>query len=161
VIFFPNGVIRQVISPEAAYVTTTGVQDLTPSQREAVAAELKRDFLNVLQHAGDPKYTFNASGKEKLDGTDATVVDVNADGLAVRWWIGPDGTLLQEAHTEAGDRGPQTYTMKYSTWQSFDGLTYPTKMIMFADGTEQASQILNNMELNTEIDPLTFKRPKQ
>ena len=159
-IVYPNGVIWQVVSPEAAFIEVAKVEDLTPSQRDAVAAQLKRDFLNVLQHADDPKYTFSANGKEKLGDTEATVVDVNADGLAVRWWIGPDGTLLQEEHTEAGAQAA-TYTTKYSNWQTFDGLKYPTKMEMFANGTEQASEVLNDMKVNPEIDPLIFKRPKK
>jgi hypothetical protein len=160
-IVYPNGVIWQVVSPEAAFIEVAQVQDLTPSQRDAVAAQLKRDFLNVLQHADDPKYTFSANGKEKLGDTEATVVDVNADGLAVRWWIGSDGTLLQEEHTEAGAQGQQTYTIKYSKWDSFDGLKYPTKMELFANGTEQTSEVLNDMKVNPEIDPKLFDRPKK
>lgn len=158
-VVYPNGVIWQVVTPEAAFIEVAKVEDLTPSQRDAVAAQLKRDFLNVLQHADNPKYTFSANGKEKLGDTDATVVDVNADGLAVRWWISPDGTLLQEEHTEAGPQGAQTYTTKYSQWESFDGLKYPTKMEMLADGTKQGSEVLNDMKVNPEIDPLIFKRP--
>ena len=160
-IVYSSGMIWQVVSPEAAFISGAMVEDLTPSQRDGVAGQLKRDFLNVLQHADDPKYTFSASGKEKLGDIEATVVDVNADGLAVRWWIGPDGTLLQEEHTEAGAQGPQTYTTKYSNWQTFDGLKYPTKMEMLANGTQQASEVLRDMTVNPEIDPLIFKRPKK
>jgi zinc protease len=160
-VVFPSGVIWQVVSPEAAFISRAKVEDLTPSLRDAVAAQLKRDFLNVLQHADDPKYTFSAIGNEKLGDTEATVVDVNADGLAVRWWIGTDGTLLQEEHTEAGAQGPQTYTIKYSRWQDFDGLKYPTKAEIFAGRTKQASEVLIDMKVNSEIDPLLFKRPQQ
>ncbi len=156
-VIFPSGVIWQVVSPEASFISEAKVEDLTPSQRDAVAAGLKRDFLNVLQHADDPKYTFSAIGKEKLGDTEATVVDVNADGLAVRWWIGADGTLLQEEHTEAGVR----YTTKYSKWDNFDGLKYPTKMEMLANGAEQASEVLHDMKVNPEIDPAIFQRPKR
>jgi hypothetical protein len=160
-VVFSSGVIWQVVSPEAAFISRTKVEDLSPSQREAVAAQLKRDFLNVLQHADDPKYTFSGHGNEKLGDAEATVVDVNADGLAVRWWIGADGTLLQEEHTEAGAQGPQTYTIKYSKWQDFEGLKYPTKMVMLANAKEQTSQILNDLKINPEIDPLIFQRPQQ
>jgi zinc protease len=155
-VVFPSGVVWQVLSPEASFISRATVEDLTPSQREAVAAQLKRDFLNVLQHADDPKYTFTANGKDKLGDTEATVVDVNADGLAVRWWIGPDGTLLQEEHSEAG----ASYTTKYSKWENFDGLKYPTKIRLFANGTEQANEVLNDMTVNPEIDPSIFKRPQ-
>ncbi len=133
------------------------MQDLTPSQREAVAAQLKRDFLNVLQHADDPKYTFTANGKDKLGDNDATVVDVNADGLPVRWWIGPDGTLLQEEHSEAGASWTPP---KYSKWENFDGLKYPTKMKLFANGTEQASEVVNDMDGEPRDRPVIFKRPQ-
>jgi hypothetical protein len=160
-VIFPSGLVWQVVSPEVAFIKAAKVEDLTPSQRDAVAAQLKRDFLNVLQHAGDPKYTFSAHGKEKLGDAEATVVDVNADGLAVRWWIGPDGFLLQEEHIEAGARGPQTYTTKYSKWQDFDGLKYPAKQDMFSNGTEQASEVVKDMKVNPDIDPKMFDRPKQ
>jgi hypothetical protein len=149
-----------VVSPEAAFMTGAMLQDLTPSQRASVAASLKRDFLNVLQHADDPKYTFSASGKEKLGDTEATVVDVNADGVTVRWWIGTDGTLLQEEHTEALERGPQTFTIKYSDWKSFDGLKYPTTLELLSNGVELDKTTVNDLQVNPPVDLKLFERPQ-
>jgi zinc protease len=158
-IAYPRGVIWQVVSPEATFMTGAMLQDLTPSQRASVHASLKRDFLNVLQHADDPKYTFSASGKEKQGDTEATVVDVNADGVTVRWWIGTDGTLLQEEHTEALERGNATFTIQYSKWQNFDGLHYPTVLELLSDGVELDKTTVNDLQVNTAVDPLLFKRP--
>jgi hypothetical protein len=154
-------VIWQVVSPEAAFMTGGILQDLTPSQRASVQASLKRDFLNVLQHADDPKYTFSASGKEKLGDTEATVVDVNADGVTVRWWIGTDGTLLQEEHTEAVERGKATFTIKYSDWKSFDGLKYPTTLKLSSNGAELDKTTVNDLQVNPAVDPKLFDRPQQ
>jgi zinc protease len=158
---YRGGVIWQVVSPEAAFMTGGILQDLTPSQRASVQASLKRDFLNVLQHADDPKYTFSASGKEKLGDTEATVVDVNADGVTVRWWIGTDGTLLQEEHTEAVERGKATFTIKYSDWKSFDGLKYPTTLKLSSNGAELDKTTVNDLQVNPAVDPKLFDRPQQ
>jgi len=88
---------------------------------------LKRDFLNVLQHKDDAKFTFMQRARKKL--------------AAWRrpWWMwtrrryhtlvdGPDGLMLQEQFGEVGQSGPSTMMMKYSEWKSFDGLEYPTSM---------------------------------
>jgi len=52
------------------------------------------------------------------------VVEVNADGAVTRWWLGPEGELLQEQYTELGQFGPSKLIMKYSDWKSFDGLRF-------------------------------------
>src|SRR5208282_5057446 len=40
-IVYSSGVVWQVVSPEAAFISMAKAQDLTPSQRDAVAAQLK------------------------------------------------------------------------------------------------------------------------
>jgi zinc protease len=161
-ISMPNGEVRQVVTPAAAFlVMRMKSQDLTPSQLALVISAMKRDFLSVLQHLNDPNYTFNARGKEKLDGAEATVVEVNADGVPARWWIGADGTLLQVEFSEAGKSGPETFTTKYLRWLSFDGLQYPTIMASFSRGVPQSRMILSDMEVNHEVDPKLFERPQQ
>jgi zinc protease len=156
-----TGMMRQVVTPEATFEALgKQVKDLAPDQRALLAASLKRDFLNVLQHANDPGYTFTGRGQEMLNGTKATVVDVNADGLTARWWISEDGTLLQEEHSEPGDKGPQTIITRYVRWENFDGLLYPTILISSSDGVPQARIAVNDMEVNPPVDPALFEKPK-
>ncbi|HVJ04966.1 MAG TPA: insulinase family protein [Candidatus Saccharimonadales bacterium] len=158
----PQGEMKRVVTPSAAFMAMGAqVRDLPPSERSSEAASLKRDFLNVLQHAGDSKYTFSASGKEKLGDAEAIVVEVNADGAKSQWWIGPDGKLLQEEFSEVGQTGPTTLTMKYSDWKSFDGLQYPTKYEMVNGGQPVAKMTLSSMEVNAAVDPKLFEKPAQ
>jgi len=89
------------------------------------------------------------------------VVDVNADGAVSRWWIGPDGRLLQERFTEVGQNGPSTMTMKYSAWKSFDGLQYPTKFEMLSGEESDGSMTLTTMEVNAPVDPKLFEKPQE
>jgi zinc protease len=158
----PQGEMLMVTTPGAAFVAMGAqVHDVPLRQKDAEMASLKRDFLNVLQHIGDPKYTFTATGKEKVGDTEAIVVDVNADGAPTRWWIGPDGKTLQEQFEETGQDGPRMAIMKYSEWKNFDGLLYPTKYEM-SSGPETPSMhlALDAMEVNASIDPKLFEKPR-
>jgi zinc protease len=162
-IALPQGELLQVVTPDASFmVMGPQVRDLPTNQRNSELSSLKHDFVNVLQHVGDSKYTFTANGQEKLGDIEATVVDVNADGAPTRWWIGGDGKLLQEQSPTLGQSGPTTQTMKYSDWKNFDGLLYPTKYEMLEGAGEQAVTItLSTMEVNAAIDPKLFLKPQQ
>jgi zinc protease len=157
----PQGDLRQVVTPTTAFfVIGERMRELPPPMHASQLDGLKRDFLNVLQHVGDAKYTFTASTKEKMDDMDALVVDVNADGATTRWWVAPGGELLQERYTEVSQSGPSTSTVKYSDWKSFDGLNLPTKYEL--EGGEEAgttTMTLNAAEVNPAIDPALFEKP--
>lgn len=159
----PQGELRLVVTPTAAFmVKGPQVRDLPPIQRASANAALKHDFINVLQHVNDPKYTFTATSNEMLDDLESTVVNVNADGTFTRWWISAEGKLLQERYSEIGQAGPTTQTMRYSDWKSFGGLQYPAKYEMLdEDGQPEFSMILVAMEVNDAVDPKLFDKPTQ
>jgi zinc protease len=159
-ISLPQGEMLQVVTSTAAFVAMGNrAQDLPPSERATQASALKRDFINVLQHIGDSKYTYAAAGKEKLGDQETTILDVNADGAHTRWWIASDGRLLQEQFTEVGESGPQTLTMTYSDWKDYGGLRYPATFAMSGDPQNDFSMTLDSMEINPSIDPRLFEKP--
>jgi hypothetical protein len=159
IISHDGGIIRQVLTPNEAFMLVgMRKQELLPVQREWMAAALKCDFLNVLQHAGDPKYSFTANGKETLEDTDATIVDVNADGVTTRWWIAADGTLLQDERAFASGSHVKKYTTKYSRWKSFDGLNYPTRHELFSEGAEQTRTTVSDVDVNQPVDIKLFEK---
>jgi hypothetical protein len=160
-ISLPEGQLLQVVTPTVAFMAMgTQVRDLPPSQVASLTAALKHDFINVLQHVDNPKYTFSAMGKEKVEDAEAAMVDVNANGVQTRWWIGTDGKILQERYSIVDQAGVTTQTMKYSDWKSFDGLEYPTKYEMFGErGSPRLSMTLVAMEVNAVVDPRLFEKP--
>jgi len=163
IITTPQGVVREVVTPTVAFVVMgSQLQDLPATPRSSAEAALKVDFINVLQHVSDPKYTFIATGKEKLGDVEATVVEVNADGAQTRWWIGADGKLLQEESSILGQAGPTIQRLKYSDWKAFGGLQYPAKFEIF-DATGKPRAVLNliTMEVNGTLDPKVFEKPQQ
>jgi len=157
----PEGSMLLVVTPRDAFmVRGTLVENIPQSQRDALDLTLRHDFINVLQHIHDPKYIFVATGQEKVGGVEATVVDVEANGVPTRWWIGADGKLLQERYSDLQQGGTSTQTMTYSDWKSFGGLQYPTKYAMFnGAGQPQMTMTLTAMDVNPEISPRLFDRP--
>ena len=147
-----------VVTPRDAFMIVGGqVQNLPSVQRTSLDSALKHDPVNVLQHINDPKYIFTATGQEKVDGIDATVVDIQADGVPTRWWIAADGKLVRER--AAGDGG-KIQTLVYSDWKSFDGLQYPTKYEVFSEGGFPVmSMTLTAMQVNPPLSPKLFQRP--
>jgi zinc protease len=159
-IAMPQGEMLQVVTPTLAFMAMgQEVRELPPAMRNSQLTALKHDFINVLQHTNDAKYTFTAGAKETVGGVETTVLDVNADGALTRWWIGGDGKLVQEQFTELGQAGPATMTMKYSEWKSFDGLVYPTKFEMLSGEEPEGIMTLSSMEVNAAVDPKLFEKP--
>ena len=160
-ISLPQGKLLRVVSPTVAFtVIGTQVLDLPPIERTSSRVALKHDFINVLQHVNKANYRFSAIRNERVGDAEASVLDVNADGVQTRWWIGADGKLLQERFTAVEDDGATTQTMKYSKWKSFSGLEYPTKYEMFSDaGPSRLSMTLAAMEVNVAVDPKVFEKP--
>ena len=61
-----------MLTPDAAFMQM-GIRKqelpLPPGQRNVMEAALKCDFLNVLQHASDRKYSFTATGNTTVCAT--------------------------------------------------------------------------------------------
>ena len=152
-------VLLVVTHDDAFMVAGTRYQNLSPNQRQGLDAALRHDPINVLQHINDPKYIFNATGHEQVGGVDATVVEVDANGIATRWWIAPDGKLLRERFTNITE-GDAIQIMNYSGWKEFGGLHYPTKYEMFSEaGQPLLTMTLTGMEVNQAVSPKLFERP--
>ena len=159
IVKYERGAIRQVLTPNAAFMLM-GVREreIPQAQREWMVTALKCDFLNVLQHASDPKYSFTAKGKESLGDTEATIVDVDADGTAIRWWISPDGKLLQDERASPTASGTMKFSTKYSLWRKFDGLNYPTRQELFSQGALQSLTKVGDVIVNQPVDPKLFEK---
>jgi hypothetical protein len=152
-----------VVTPADAFLVEDGrLRNVSPTQRAAMDASLKHDFINILQRINDPKYVFVASGHEKVGNAEATVVNVEADGVPTRWWIAADGKLLQERYSDMSQAGGIVQTMTYADWKSFGGLNYPTKYALFSEaGRPQMTMTLTAMQVNAAIDSRLFERPTQ
>jgi hypothetical protein len=157
----PMGEVTIVISPAASFVKSPmGSQDLPGAQKEDGLKELKRHPLFVAQHAEDPKFVFAAGGSEKIGEVEAQILDVNADGAQVRWYVDPQtGHVLRTSAQAMGMGGPGERVIDYSGWKEVEGISLPFKAKITQDGKDAGSQDIKEIQINPAVDPKLFEKP--
>jgi hypothetical protein len=141
--------------------TPMGSREVPASQRESVLRELKRDHFFVVQHADDAGFSFSSAGSETLGGVEAQILDVNADGAEVRWWIDPaTGHILRASSRTLGmGGGPTLQVVDYSDFRPVAGVVAPFKQTITRDGQEAGSAELAELEVNPAVDDELFSPP--
>jgi len=157
----PGGEMVIVVTPQAAFMAgPQGARDFPASMKDEVNKDLLRDPLAVAQHFDDPKYAFSAGSTEKIGDADARILDVNAGGAEVRWFVDPQsGRILRASWQGISMNGPGETVADYSEWKSVDGVTMPFKETRSQNGAKAMSIEVTNVELNPTIDPKIFERP--
>jgi len=158
----PMGDITIVTTPSAAFMAAPqGTQDLPDSQKEEARKEMRRDEIFVAQHADDPKYTFAAAGTAKVGDVDAQVLDVDADGALVRWYVDPKTSRILRTSAHIVDMiGPAEQVLDLSDWKEFGGIPFPTKAKITRDGQDGGSVEVEEVEINPTVDAKLFERPQ-
>lgn len=159
----PMGEMSRVVSPATAFMATAmGTRDLPASQKESELKGLKRDPLYIAQHEADPKFVFAASGTAKVGDAEAKVLDINADGAEVRWYIDPQsGRILRASWQSTGMQGPGEVVADYDDWQAVSGVSLPFKETRTRNGEKEATIEVKNVEFNPSIDPKIFEKPSE
>lgn len=157
----PMGPMTVVFTPTAAFMSASGqVREIPDSQKKESLEQIKRDQTFIAQHVEDPKFTFIAKGTEKIGDVDTRIVDVNADGTPIRWYVDPKtGYILRETYPAMGRSGPFQGETDLSDWKSFDGITLPVRRVNKQDGKESSTTTFTEMHFNPEVDPKLFEKP--
>jgi len=157
----PVGEMTMVFTPTASFMTgAMGSQDIPAAQSDEILNEMKHDPFFVAQHADDPKFSFTAGATEKIGGVEAKILDVNADGAQVRWFVDPqNGRILRASFKSVGPAGPGEMVVEYIEWKPVAGLTLPFKVTRSRDGTKEASVEVKEAEINPSVDPKIFQKP--
>ncbi len=156
VIKTPMGEIVRVVSPGAAYmITPMGTQDMPSSQRDSSLGEMRAELIAVLKNIDNPKYTFTAGATEG----DARVLEINADGTTVKWYVDPATGRLLRTVSRAGGPMPGEMTTELSDWKTFGTIKLPATAVMMRNGEKSGEMHLSNVEVNPAIDANAFVKP--
>jgi zinc protease len=153
-----------VVTPDSAFMSVPGqgMRDLPASQKEETLEQIKRDPIFIASHWKDPNMFFNAGGTEKVGGTEARIVDVNAEGAAIRWFVDPKtGLILKETYKILSQQGPVQGETVMENWKPLGGLTLPTLRVNKQNGENSSRAEYTDLELNPTIDPKLFQRPAE
>lgn len=154
----PMGEMVTVITPQNASMDMGGQhRDMPPAMRDENLKVLRRDPIYILQHAGDSKFTFTASGDDTIQGVPAKILAINADGVEVKWYVDPSsGHVLRAAFHTLGMQGPTDRVVDYSDWRDAGGLSLPYKRTVTENGEASSEDTIKSIELNPTVDPKSF-----
>ena len=160
----PGGVMTIVVTPDAAFMAMKdqGMRDLPGSQKAETLEQLKRDPIFIAAHAKDANIFFHAGSTEKVGDSAARIVDVNAAGAYIRWWVDPKtGHILKETYRTLSQGGPVEGETDMDEWKPMGGLTIPTVRQNKQNGEDTSSATYTSLELNPAVDPKVFEKPAE
>ncbi|HUO24088.1 MAG TPA: pitrilysin family protein [Candidatus Aquilonibacter sp.] len=157
----PNGTMTIVATPDAAFASAgaMGTQPLPADQKAETLEQIKRDPIFIGAHWKDPDVFFFAEGTEKVGDAEARIVDVNAAGAAIRWYVDPQtGRILKETYQTLGRGGPAAGETTLENWKTFDGVTIPTLRKSKQNGEDSSVSEYTELKINPNIDPKVFEK---
>jgi zinc protease len=159
----PNGTMAFVVTPDAAFVSgSMGTQPLPASQKAETLEQIKRDPLFIASHWKDADVFFHAAGTEKVGNVETRIVDVNAAGAVIRWFIDPQtGHILKETYRTMGRSGPAEGETSMENWKTVDGLTIPFLRKNKQNGEDSSTAEYISLEINPAVDSSIFNKPAE
>jgi zinc protease len=160
----PDGTIRIVVTPDMAFVDLPNgqVQTWPESRKTETLEQIKRDPVFIASHSKDPNVFFRAAGTEKVGEVEARIVDVNAAGAAIRWFVDPQtGHILKETYRTIGQHGPAQGETDLDNWKPLSGLTLPMLRHNKQDGQDSSTAEYTALEFNPAVDPKLFDQPAE
>ena len=105
---------------------------------------------------------FEAGGSEKVGDVEAKIVDVNAEGAVIRWFVDPKtGHILKETYQTLGQSGPVQGETDMDDWKPMAGLTLPLVRHNKQNGEDSSTSEYKKLELNPTVDPKLFEKPAE
>jgi zinc protease len=160
----PSGTMKIVVTPDAAFMAVPGQgqRDFPASQKTETLEQIKRDPIFIASHAKDPNVFFRAGGTEKVGDIDARIVDVNAAGALIRWFVDPQsGHILKATYRTLNQGQPVQGETDMADWKSVNGLIVPFVRHNKQDGQESSTAEYTSLEFNPTIDPKLFQKPAE
>jgi zinc protease len=160
----PGGAMNIVVTPDAAFMAVPGQgsRDFPASQKAETLEQIKRDPIFIASHWNDPNVFFRAAGTEKVGDVEARIVDVNAAGAAIRWYVDPKtGRILKETYATLSQGGPTQGETDMDGWKPIDGLTLPLIRHNKQNGQDSSTAEYTALELNPTVDPKLFDKPAE
>jgi zinc protease len=160
----PNGAVTIVATPDAAFVNFPNgtVQNWPEARKNETLEQIKRDPIFIAAHSKDANVFFRAGGSEKVGDTEVRVVDVNAAGAAIRWFVDPQsGHILKETYRTIGQSGPVQGETDLDDWKPVSGLNLPMVRHNKQNGQDSSTAQYTALELNPTVDPKLFEKPAE
>jgi len=158
----PGGVVKIVATPGIAFVDLPNgqVREWPDTQKTETLEQIKRDPIFIAAHSKDANVFFHAAGTEKVGDVETRIVDVNASGTAIRWFVdAQNGHILKETYPTIGQHGPVLGETDLDNWKPVSGINIPTLRHNKQNGEDSSTTEYTTLELNPTVDPKLFEKP--
>jgi hypothetical protein len=93
---------------------------------------------------------------------EARIVDVNAAGASIRWFVDPQtGRILKETYRTIGQHGPAQGETDLDSWKPINGLNIPMVRRNKQDGQDSSTAEYTTIEINPTVDAKLFDKPAE
>ena len=158
----PMGEMTMVATSDDAFMLMGGQSRALPgSQKAELLKSLAKSPIFILQNRDDGDYLFSSAGKETVGGKQTSVLDVDADGVRVRWFIDPKTGYIVRSESAGTDMAgsPVTETTDYSDFRKVEGLVQPFQAVVLNNGEQSAKINISEIDVNPEIPADAFAKP--
>src|SRR5208283_5334818 len=160
----PAGDATIVATPDAAFLDLPNgdVQNWPEARKNETLEQIKRDPIFIAAHAKDANVYFRAGGSEKVGNVETRIVDVNAAGTSIRWFVDPQsGHILKETYKTLSQGQPVQGETDMDNWKPVNGLTVPFVRHNKQNGQDSSTAEYTALEFNPAIDPKLFDKPAE
>jgi zinc protease len=158
----PGGTMNIVVTPDVGFMAMQGqgMRDFPASQKAETLDQIKRDPIFIASHWKDPNVFFHAEGSEKVGDIEARIVDINAAGTAIRWYVDPQtGHILKETYRTLSQGQPTQGETDMDNWKQVNGLIIPLLRHNKQNGEDTSTSEYSTLEFNPTVDPKLFEKP--
>jgi outer membrane lipoprotein-sorting protein len=157
----PEGAMAMVFTQKSAFMAAQGqVRDIPESRKIESLEQIKRDLVFIAQHADDPAFKFAVSGTEKIGAVETKILEINSQGVPMRWYVDPaSGRILREVYPAMGRSGPVISQTDLADWKAFDGVNLPAKRMNKQNGQDSSEVEFVEIHFNPQLDNKIFDKP--
>ncbi len=173
---FPNKIRQEVSSPYGRMVQvfdgergwtegSRGRMDLPPQQVEQFKGQTSRNRLNLLKEWKKGKINVETLPAEVFQGKKVSTLlfQFPADSLgavdSLKAYIDPATYwIIGQSYYGESQMGPGKFLVSFSDFRKVKGIIFPFKGITTFKGEQISQYKINNLEVNTEIDPSLFEK---
>jgi len=123
--------------------------------------ELGRELMFLADHADAPELDAVAAGSDEVDGVSCEIVSVSFEGIESRLCVDEAGKVLKQTyqgqHPFLG--APGLIELRFTDYAEIDGRRLPRTQTILFEGEAVATQTVESMEINPELDAALFELP--
>ncbi len=153
----PMGEMTMVVTAESGFMSMGGnLRDIPDSQKKGMLDSIRDSPMWLASKVDEPAFTFAIGGDAKVGEVDTKVLEINGDGIRVKWCVDPKtGQLLRTI--KSTPQGEQT--VDFSDFRDVSGIKLPFKGVIKVGGEDSGVFQIKTFEINPQIDDAVFQKP--